>query len=128
MIRIKKGNNIKIVSKQAYESMFKKLGYSIVDNKDAGVVPSAIPANDTNTIEAELVDQEKKENELKENNEDVVTSEELTNSIGVKVEEDFGFEDEKEEELVKNNDKEQKDYQAKLDSLKSSKETTKSGK
>lgn len=126
MIRVRKGSNEFLVSKKSYEDTFKKLGYSIVGNKEVGVVPSTIPTE--NTIEAELVKEEKKENELKDNNEDVVTSEELTNSIGIKVEEDFGFEDEKEQELVKNNDKEQKDYQAKLDSLKSSKETTKSGK
>ena len=125
MIRVRKGSNEFIVSRKTYEDTFKKLGYSIVDNKEVGVVQSTIPTE--NTIEAELVEEEKKENELKDNNNDVVTSEDLKSSIGIKVEEDFGFEDDKEDELVQDI-KDQKDYQAKLASLKSSKESAKSGK
>mgnify|MGYP003300573325 CR=1 FL=1 len=125
MIRVRKGSNEFLVSRKSYEDTFKKLGYSIVDNKEVGVVQSTIPTE--NTIEAELVEEEKKENELKDNNNDVVTSEDLKSSIGIKVEEDFGFEDDKEEELVQDI-KDQKDYQAKLASLKSSKESAKSGK
>lgn len=125
MIRVRKGSNEFLVSRKSYEDIFKKLGYSIVDNKEVGVVQSTIPTE--NTIEAELVKEEKKENELKDNNNDVVTSEDLKSSIGIKVEEDFGFEDDKEEELVQDI-KDQKDYQAKLASLKSSKESAKSGK
>ena len=65
MIRVRKGSNEFIVSRKTYEDTFKKLGYSIVDNKEVGVVQSTIPTE--NTIEAELVEEEKKENKLKDN-------------------------------------------------------------
>lgn len=119
MIRIRKGSNEFTVSQKAYEDMFKKLGYSIVGKEDVGVVPSTIPTQ--NTLETELVEEEKKENELKENNVDVVTSKDLTSSIGAKIEEDFGFEEEtKLEEPKKNEAPKSEDlYAKKLQSLKS---------
>lgn len=112
MIRVKKGSNEFLVSKKAYEDTFKKLGYSIVDEKIVGVVPSAIPTN--NTIEEKLIETERKENELKEDNNDVVTSKELIGAVGANIEEDFGFDNNKENELENKPNL----YEAKLEALK----------
>lgn len=116
MIKVRKGNNEFIVSKKTYEDTFKKLGYSIVKEKKVGVASTAIPTKDT--IEQKLIETEKKENELKNDDKDVVTSKELTSPIGAKIEEDFGFSNEdKKDELNKETNKSKDLYELKLEKL-----------
>lgn len=118
MIKVRKGNNEFIVSKKTYEDTFKKLGYSIVKEKKVGVASTAIPTKDT--IEQKLIETEKKENELKNNDKDVITSKELTSPIETKIEEDFGFNtlEEKKEETNEKKETSQDLYASKLEALK----------
>ncbi len=74
MIQIKKGNNILEVSKATYESIFKRMGFEIVDNDGA---KEKAPSKSTITKKVENEKIEKKEkkkdisnNEDKKNNKD----------------------------------------------------------
>ena len=116
MVLVKKGNQTFMVSMASYKDVFKKLGYEIVKGNKRGEVSKNTSSSKKNhnledELEEELIQKEQKENEIKtDEDKDVVTSEKLTEPIGIKIEDNFGFEPKADLQ----NDK----YQEKLNALK----------
>lgn len=83
MIEIKKGSKVLVVSKGAYNDTFKKLGYEMVNSKEgAKKAPSVEKTNN----DKELIKEEEKNNKVKEEKSDVVTTADLNvNVIGENV-------------------------------------------
>lgn len=98
MIQIKKGSQILTVSKCAYEDMFKKLGYQVINNSEEAKKASSDKKIIDNK-EEKLIEEEKSKNEKIEK-EDVVTSESLNvNIIGENIE-NFADDNKKEKTIM----------------------------
>lgn len=91
MLTIRKGSHCIRVSKCTYNDMFKKLGYQIVNENSKEEVEKTSSDEQKDNLEKELeeklIEKEQKENELKDDLEEIKTSESLNvNIIGEKVE------------------------------------------
>lgn len=82
MVKIRKGNNILVVSNCTYRDMFKRLGYELVEESEGEVIETS-PADNTelNEIEDKLVQQEQEENKSITEEEGTVNSSDLNVNI-----------------------------------------------
>lgn len=85
MIRIKKGQNELLVSKESYKLFFRSMGYSIIE--DSKGTSKKVPLEQDKTTTKNRV--------IEDEQEDTVSSEQLKQDYTDKIEEDYGFEKEK---------------------------------
>lgn len=85
MVKIKKGSNEFTVSNQTYKTIFKKLGYIILENN--------ADKERTKQIDSTLSEKIKTKSKLEnKEDQDIVSSKKLKEEVGEKIENDFGFE------------------------------------